>query len=186
MINSINNIELTDSFNLDDDVMRSLIAYRQLLDAVEPYNITDLSRLKTYMVGLAAYDNYANKDSNDYNNAPSRIYQSDITVQYRLINYIEAKRQKREEWAKHPYPTNGLPLAPMPMPPDLIKEVNLSNLKAFVDFNADRYADINNIANFEESFTHQDMVLQYQLHSDILLITQIYEYINMKRGWRIC
>lgn len=57
------------------------------------------------------------------------------------------------------------------------------SLKKFVNHNSGRCGDIDNIADFEELFAQQDMILQYQLHSDILLLAEIYSYIeNEKRG----
>lgn len=177
IINSRKPILLTAS--LDDDIMCSLKVYHQLLEAVEEYNISNLKRLEAYIAGLTLYDDFVN-DSVDCENAPSRIYKSDTIIQYRLINYIEARRKRNDERNKHKC---VVPITLPPLPIPQIKEVTYLSLKKFVNHNSGRCGDIDNIADFEELFAQQDMILQYQLHSDILLLAEIYSYIeNEKRG----
>lgn len=175
MINSINNISLSSTLN--DDVLRSLLIYRKLLEAVEVYNITDLKRLDAYIAGLTLYDDFVN-DSDDCSNAPSRIYKSDLVIQYRLANYIDARCKRTEKRKKRKY---VVPVALPPLPMPVMEEVTYSSLKKFVDHNAGRCGDIADIADFEEIFTHQDMILQYQLHSNMLLLSQVYSYIEHKK-----
>lgn len=177
MINSINNISLPST--IDDDILRSLQVYHQLLAAVEPYNITDLERLDEYIAGLTLYDNFVNCDSADSANSPSRIYKSDKIIQYRLVNYIESRRKRKEEWNRHKY---VVPVALPPVPFPFLEEATYSSLKTYVDYNVGRCGDIDNISYFEELFKHQDMIVQYQLHSDMLLLARIYLYINKKKG----
>lgn len=176
MINS--NILLLNT--LDDDVLRSLQVYHQLLDAVEPYCITNLKRLDAYIAGLTLYDDFINCDSVDCANAPSRIYKADIVIQYRLANYIEARR-KRDEYRQK---DSGAMMHYAPMPRPKLLDVTYSSLKEYVDYNSYSYiglqGDICNIADFEELFTYEDLALQYKLHSDMLLLERIYFYINKK------
>lgn len=181
MINSINNITLTDS--LDDDVLRSLQVYHKLLQAVEPYCITDLAKLDRYIAGLTLYDNFANGGADNCLHAPSRIYKSDTIIQYRLANYIKANHEREEERKKHEHEYVFQPkLPPLPIPDDFLKEMSYASLKSLVDYNQGRGGEINNIADLEDILIRQDMILQYQLHSDMLLLSRIYMYIDKKKG----
>lgn len=177
MLNNINNITLTDS--LDDDIVRSLLTYHQLLGAVEPYCITNLKRLDAYIAGLTLYDNFVN-ESVDCANAPSRVYKADPTIRFRLANYIQAKRKRNEYRQKD----SGAMMHYAPMPRPKLLDVTYSSLKEYVDYNPYEYVglqgDICNIADFEELFTYEDLTLQCQLHSDMLLLSKIYMYIDKK------
>lgn len=177
LINSTNNIQL--SVSLDDNMLRSLQTYHKLLRAVEPYQITSLARLDEYLEGLTIYEKFVNCNSDC--STTSRIYNNDEIIRYRLANYIESK-QKNAEMKKENYKHPELLPPPLPLRP--LVEITYSALIKFVDYNRGRNGDIDNIADFEKLFAQQDMILQYQLHTDRLLLSRIYSYIKHKEETR--
>lgn len=178
MINSINNIPLSNQ--LDENILRSLLTYHKLLKAVEPYKITNLEKLDRYIAGLTLYDNFANVGAEKCLHAPSRIYKSDAIIRYRMANYIRANRERAERRKRIKYGFQPK-LPPLPILDDFLQEMSYASLKSLVDYNQGRGGEISNIADFEDILIRQDMILQYELHSDMLLLSQVYSYIEHKK-----